>query len=332
MLEPETLELLGLSAEVIAVYPTEVRIAVRDLADFAVAGEKLRVGSHLRISDHDDCAIIAIIDNFSIYVDASGIRKYLIQASPIGFLDADNIFHRGGNNIAIPPTKVQPATLAEIQAIYNQIQEQSKFEFCSLANTPEIRVPVDGDKFFNKHIAIVGATGSGKSHAVAKIIQKAKESKASGYKGLNNSHVIVLDLHDEYRTAFPDANHLTVDSLKLPYWLLNEDELEELFVETGENQAYNQVSLLRRIVTCNKVKHSQNPKVRFGTPTFFSIDEVLNCIVNLSRETLDSNNRANVCFEKEDKLYTADEPKYNEYFLREHRFKPTKTGSVVKGP
>ena len=40
-----------------------------------------------------------------------------------------------------------------------------------------IAVPVDGDKFFNKHIAVVGSTGSGKSHSVAKILQKAISSK-----------------------------------------------------------------------------------------------------------------------------------------------------------
>ena len=45
--------------------------------------------------------------------------------------------------------------------------------FSTLSADRTISVPVDGDKFFNKHIAIVGSTGSGKSHSVAKILQKA---------------------------------------------------------------------------------------------------------------------------------------------------------------
>ena len=40
-----------------------------------------------------------------------------------------------------------------------------------------MRVPVNGNKFFNKHIAIVGSTGSGKSHTLTTILQKAVEGK-----------------------------------------------------------------------------------------------------------------------------------------------------------
>ena len=37
------------------------------------------------------------------------------------------------------------------------------------------------------------------------------QEKDSSYSGLNNSHIIIFDLHGEYRTAFPDANHLDDD-------------------------------------------------------------------------------------------------------------------------
>jgi uncharacterized protein len=71
-------------------------------------------------------------------------------------------------------------------------------------------VPVDGDKFFNKHIAIVGSTGSGKSHTLAAILQRATVEKEGKFDGLNNSHIIVFDVHLEYKQAFPNANFMDV--------------------------------------------------------------------------------------------------------------------------
>ena len=55
-------------AEVISVFPDKIRISVEDIADFA-HGNHLKVGSYLRVTDSDDCALlIAIIENFSIEV------------------------------------------------------------------------------------------------------------------------------------------------------------------------------------------------------------------------------------------------------------------------
>ena len=82
-------------------------------------------------------------------------------------------------------------------------KNQEKFIFSSLSSNTDISVPVNGNRFFNKHIAIVGSTGSGKSHTVTKIIQSATEIKEGTYDGLNNSHIIIFDIHSEYKTAFP---------------------------------------------------------------------------------------------------------------------------------
>ena len=59
---PET----NVKAEVISVFPNKVKIAVGDIDSFKVADELLAVGSYLKIFDHNDCSIIAIIENFSI--------------------------------------------------------------------------------------------------------------------------------------------------------------------------------------------------------------------------------------------------------------------------
>ncbi len=224
---PETTS--DVNAIVTSVFPNKIRIEVRNIENFKIAGEKLAVGSYLRISDSDDCAIMAVIENFSIEKkDEKEERRYVLEALPVGFLDSDGRFIRGGSNIAIPPVSVQPARKDEIQKIYSQIEEKRIFSFSSLVQDKSIIAPVDGDRFFNRHIAIVGSTGSGKSCTLAVILQKATCLKEGTYDGLNNSHIVIFDLHGEYVTAFPNANHLSVENLVLPYWLLNGEELEDL--------------------------------------------------------------------------------------------------------
>lgn len=279
-------------AEVISVHPNKVRISVDDLEDFQLAEEKLKVGSYLRICDNDNAVLMAMIENFTIEVgvDSNGdaTRKYILEANPLGML-RDGSFERGGDTIAIPPKKVEPATTEDIVKIYTEsLADEKKFTFCSLSTSPEILVPVDGDKFFNKHIAIVGSTGSGKSHTVAKILQKAIFAKNGEYEGLNNSHIVIFDIHSEYKTAFPEANYIDINNLVLPYWLLNSDELQELFIDTEAND-HNQRNIFKEAVVESRKNHftgaqELKDKIHFDSPLFFDIDEVLAFAKNKNEE------------------------------------------------
>ncbi|MFG1876685.1 ATP-binding protein [Sphaerisporangium sp. NPDC049003] len=277
------------SAEVVAVYPDRIKISVKDIAELS-GGEPIKVGSYLRVFDSNDCSIIAIIESFSIELrptpstgqPGAPQRVYILEAVPLGFLDADGDFERGGGSIAIPPKSVEVATRSEVQQVYNTVPENKRFVFSHLARERHVDVPVDGDRFFNRHLAIVGSTGSGKSHAMAKIIQSAigMRDHAKGVYRLNNAHIVIFDIHCEYKTAFPDANFLSVETLTLPYWMLNSDELQDLLVESREEQSHNQVAVLKRAVTESRRKHfTSDPdlgsRIHYDSPVFFEIDDVL---------------------------------------------------------
>jgi DNA helicase HerA-like ATPase len=333
-----------INAEVISVYPDKVKVSIDDLDSFRLAEEHLKVGSYLRIADSDDVVLIAVIDSFSIEVKDTGARKYLIEASPLGVI-RDDVFSRGGDSIAFPPKKVEPAKREEIEKIYSYgLKEKQRFDFSQLAHNKGVRVPVDGDKFFNKHIGIVGSTGSGKSNTIATIIQKAVSLKNSEYSGLNNSHVVIFDIHAEYPAAFPDSNKLNIDDLVIPYWLLNSEELEELFLDSGDNNNYNQSSVLRSVITQNKRKNNPGfEKIFYDSPIKFDIDEVLNCLINLKNETKNSKSvdRYMIAGEEGDSVdsstkaesgvFLTNEDKLNKYFDKEYEFRPAKSQNVTKG-
>lgn len=324
------------NAEVIAVYPDRVRISVDDLASFKLAEESLRVGSYLKISDNENVALICIIESFSIEMkekaDTSPERKYMIDAYPLGTLQ-DGKFKRGGDALAIPPKKVLPATKEEVSAIYsNAFEEGKRFCFSQLSKQRDIKVPVHGDRFFNKHIAIVGATGSGKSHTVATILQEAIAAKNGDYAGLNNSHIVVFDIHSEYQSAFPDANVLGVEDLMLPYWLLNEEEMEEIFLESGDHNNYNQESLLRTVVTlCKEKDNLGEEKVYFDSPLKYNVQDFVNCLMNLTRETKDADNPLHIITKSGENTFENDDKKFIYYCDELLEFEPLKRSKINKG-
>ncbi len=288
-----------MSAEVIAVFPNKVRVQVDKLENFQVAETSLKIGSYLEISDNENAKLLAVIENFAIEISDNGDKKHIIEAKPLGTL-RDGEFFRGGDELAIPPKSVKPAATEDIRSVYaSSTVPEKAFCFSKLARRTEIEVPVDGDRFFNKHIAIVGSTGSGKSHTISTIIQKAIAAKDGGYDGLNNSHIVIFDIHSEYRSAFPDANYIGITDLKLPYWLLNSEELEELFLDT-EAHDHSQRNVFKESIVANKKKHvgeDMKGKVHYDHPSFFDIQEVLNYIRNRNNEKKDKDRDNNIHWE-----------------------------------
>ncbi len=327
------------NAEVIAVYPNKVRVSVDDLLDFQKAVDSLRVGSFLKVSDNDNVSLICIIESFSIElrrIDGGDDTKrvYMIDAYPLGTLK-DGKFNRGGDELAIPPKKVVPATKAEIAAIYaDAFKPEDSFCFSSLTRQRDIKVPVHGDKFFNKHIAIVGASGSGKSSSVSTVLQTAISAKAGEYQGLNNSHILVFDLHSEYSTAFPNANIITVDDLVLPYWLLNEDEMEDMFLESGDNNNYNQEALLRQVITiAKKIANPDVEKINFDSPLRYDIQHVANAFRNLTRETKDAENSLHIKLKDGTPHLFDDVESQLQFYCKDlHEFTAPERGKINKGP
>lgn len=288
------------NAHVISVFPDKVKIVVKDLDIFKNIDETLRVGSYLKIEDSENASLIAIIENFQISLreikDKDGLpaiqRDHIIEAFPLGVL-RNGQFIRGGDSLAIPPKSVMPATINDIKKIYQgSLNETESFCFSTLSSNPEVQVPVNGNKFFNKHIAIVGSTGSGKSHTLSSILQKAISTN-SGFS-LNNSHIIIFDIHSEYRSAFPKANFIDISNLTLPYWLLKGEELEDFFLDTEAND-HNQRTVLKEAIVYNRRmkftgEESDKEKIHFDSPLLFDLKDILQYVTNRNNERKITNN------------------------------------------
>lgn len=155
---------------------------------------------------------------------------------------------------------------------------------------------LDGNKLFQRHAALLGSTGSGKSWTVAAILEQTAK--------LPSSNIIVFDLHGEYRELsyarhlrIPGPEDLGISSdklLYLPYWLLNAEELQAMFIDRSEFSAHNQVMAFQDAVVEQKkatlTKLNKNDVLAAFTldsPIPFEIEEVLKTLNFLNDEMIE---------------------------------------------
>ncbi len=292
--------------KIIGVTRNVVTVEILDPSQFT---GQFNIGSYIKIPyiSESNNYIIGIIKNYKIKnLDSSmpnvstDSPNFIIEVELIGSYKKINeryTFERGAHGIPLPPCNgIELLIDADYNNIYScKITDPEKFIFSKLVHTEPIEVPVNGNKFFNKHFAIVGSTGSGKSHTVASVLQQAIKEKKTGFEGLNNSHIVIFDIHGEYNQAFPNANHINSNNIKIPYWLFDSDELSDLFIESNELNSHNQVSQFRYAVTENKKKEDlANPlerriepgRIYFDSPLKFKIDEVITYIKNMNKEVI----------------------------------------------
>lgn len=323
--------------------PDAILVEISDLKTFESIKENLQIGRYLRIAQGNNDYTIAIIRNIkgTNTPDSNGKPewKFLIESQAIGTLINDECFDRGSKALPVPTEPVFAADKLTLDKIFKG-DSTFDFQFGVLALNKDIEFKVDGDRFFSKHIAVVGSTGSGKSCTVAKVLHDIvgiNENKNVIPGAQNNSHILIFDIHDEYRAAFSlekqhsfSLNALGIDGLKIPYWLMNSEELESMFIESNEENLHNQVSQFKLAVIQNKEKHNPNiSEMTYDTPAYFSLKEVYHYIENMNREMI-----SRLPGENLPKLNdgTLVKDRKDQYFDKIHEFVPQSTAKGDKWP
>jgi len=137
------------------------------------------------------------------------------------------------------------------------LDETQRLELGHFAIDYSAAAIANGDRFFQRHAAILGSTGSGKSCAVSLILERAHARK--------HANIIVFDMHGEYaslanpparkdgtvptpiaavfKIAGPgDLDKPPENALFLPYWLLNREEMLSMILDRSDQNAPNQAA------------------------------------------------------------------------------------------
>ncbi len=254
-------------------------------------------GSHIKIAVRDR-SVIGIVSSISMnagHLSSAALDpacptagRKIADCILIGTMGANGGFIRG---VAVYPTVGQIVRMVgpdELKSIFSEYNEYD-FSFGRPSQAEDQRAFINVDRFFGQHIAVVGTTGCGKSCTVVSILQEA-------IRKYPDAHIIVLDLHGEYASAFPEkVTLIEADKVELPYWLLSFDEFQDLTIDMNEFSAKNQITILRdalvraREGTVGSDRLRKGERVTADSPIFFQIEDMLGQIRNWNIQMVPNN-------------------------------------------
>jgi len=193
--------------------------------------------------------------------------RYLMTVTPVGTMK-EGKFETG---VSVLPTADTVVYLLEDRDLKIAFSVFQKFNFSvgKLSMFEDQRAYLDPNRFFSKHIAVLGSSGAGKSCTVSSLLQKVVP--------LPDTNIVLIDIHNEYRRAFPEGcQYFDLVELELPYWLMNFEEMQEMFIEPTDENASLHVSMLQDLILANKKMKNQRiaELITIDSPVYFDFNEI----------------------------------------------------------
>lgn len=196
-------------------------------------------------------------EDFDIVVDHDVVQVALIGTYWEVLGDRRQIFKRGAKYFPRVDKEVYLIKEESLESLMSVVASDTPEDIQLVLGTygnTQSKAVANGDKLFQRHAALLGSTGSGKSWTVASLLEQAAK--------LEHTNIILFDLHGEYKTlttegveegkepiaeyykiAGPaDIENQNASSVFVPYWLLNKDEMLALLLDRSDNNAPNQAS------------------------------------------------------------------------------------------
>jgi DNA helicase HerA-like ATPase len=269
-------------------------VAVLERADDASGRNKdprIQVGGVVRIQTPES-AVVGLISAISAPMPEMAGKKYdigLIEINltgEIGVNDAHKpTFRRGVTCLPSLGDGVFIAGREDLNCIFTPTGAHS-IKIGTLYQDKAVPARLITDDLLRKHFIVVGSTGSGKSCALTCILQRLLDVR-------DNAHIVILDIHNEYSTAFGDrVERITLENFHLPLWMLN---FNELCVALTSNDSYrdDEIEILSEGVLFAKKRYAEaaanrnslrktaeNVIITADTPSPFRVSDVIAFIQN----------------------------------------------------
>jgi DNA helicase HerA-like ATPase len=158
-------------------------------------------------------------------------------------------FQRGVANHPSVGDTVHLAGPRDLELVY-ALPDSATIEVGRLYQNASVSARLMVDELLGKHFVLVGATGCGKSSAMACILQSVLRKHEF-------AHIVILDVHNEYPPAFGNlAELIDPANLRLPFWLMNFEELSAAL--TGDDGSHNsEIEILGEAVLASKRKYAE---------------------------------------------------------------------------
>jgi len=225
--------------------PKEERIRLTERPD---------MGTLLAI-ETENTVVLAIVSALSVPVPAQRDGDTEIWIAELGLVGElwrkedgqAATFARGVTVYPLLGDRARVASKPELEASFCGDPNKSVRIGC-IRQDSTIPAMVCVDELLGKHFAVLGTTGTGKSCTTALIMRSILEKNPA-------AHIVLLDPHNEYATAFGDwAEVISPANMQLPFWLLNFEEIVEVLI--GNSERKSEIEILQELIPLAKARYS----------------------------------------------------------------------------
>lgn len=163
--------------------------------------------------------------------------------------DGSSSFIRGLSTYPSLGDEVTLLTQAEISSIF-EMPASATIGIGHLYQDATIEARLDVDRLLQRHFAILGSTGVGKSSGVAVLLREILAAR-------DDLRVFTIDCHNEYGRCFGElANVISPRSSRLPFWLFNFEEIVDV-IFGGRGGTEEEIEILAELIPLAKARYLQ---------------------------------------------------------------------------
>ncbi|EPI2684587.1 ATP-binding protein [Vibrio cholerae] len=245
-----------------------------------------QVGSFVRIPQgyNNLFGLISETNDTSIDIDSNELsaERRVVKVELIGE-SVGSDFERGISQYPAIYDEVHLVTESDLKTIYGH-NEVGQVNIGKLSTSDSIDVSIDLDKLVNRHSAVLGSTGSGKSTSVSSLLRAIVNTDEGGLQ-TPSARIILFDLHGEYSTALEDVSEVFSvmpsngeNALIIPYWSVDPERLIEFLCGHNETLKNKFIELIitekQNFVENNKQLGLDKNKVTQYTPLPFNLRKI----------------------------------------------------------
>src|ERR1700754_3784264 len=158
-------------------------------------------------------------------------------------------FQRGVTHYPTIGDAVDLITNQELRTVYAP-SGADQINVGTLQQDRSVIAYVDVEEMLNKHFAVLGSTGVGKSTGVSLLLNEILKARP-------NLRIFLLDVHNEYGRCFGErAIVLNPRNLKLPFWLFNFEEIVDVLF-AGRPGVPEELDILAEVIPMAKAIYTQ---------------------------------------------------------------------------